>query len=302
MIEERLADHFQAALANEPPLGFDPDDVVDRAARTHRRRTTVLAASAATATVALAAVTVLQVVRGDDGPVSGVAASPTTKPTVTKPTDPCPPTGTKTKPTEPTGTKPTEPKPTETKPTETKPTNTKPTDTKPTETKPSRPPCEKPKDTTVPFTGWEQVVEQFQTFVPTVLADRVPGVRFESVGVKPYSDRRCVAGGYQLNGDGYSAISVTVCHNQKTGVDLSTAADGDWGSPVSDTAGADGSHLRVYRLDDNLGAGGLAVMHHRSDGVVVQIDTGFKLVHGQNGPVLSQEQLTAIATDGRLTF
>jgi hypothetical protein len=77
---------------------------------------------------------------------------------------------------------------------------------------------------------------------------------------------------------------------------------GDWGSPESDTTEPDGSHLRVYRFNDGSGAGGLAVVHLRTDGVVVQVDTGYKSAGGQTGPALSLEQLTAVVTDGRLTF
>lgn len=42
--------------------------------------------------------------------------------------------------------------------------------------------------------------------------------------------------------------------------------------------------------------------HHRTDGVVVLVRTAVKSVHGQNETVVSQERLTAIATDRRLTF
>lgn len=57
MIEEELQDRMRAAVADEPPLGFDPDELVDRASR--RRRRSTLAAVGATGgvlTVAVAAV------------------------------------------------------------------------------------------------------------------------------------------------------------------------------------------------------------------------------------------------------
>jgi hypothetical protein len=48
MIEQQVADRFQEAVANEPPLGFDPDDVIDRAIKRSRRRKVVWAVAAAT--------------------------------------------------------------------------------------------------------------------------------------------------------------------------------------------------------------------------------------------------------------
>jgi hypothetical protein len=309
MNEEQLGDRFRAAVAEEPPLGFDPDDVVDRAERVTRRRSAMIGAATAAAVVVLGVVTVLQVFRVDSG-VSGFGSAPTSKPTITKPTDPCGPPGTKTP--DPTGTKPADPpatKPTGTKPTD--PSVPKPTETKPRSsgTKPMPPSCMKPPQDEPgigqqqPFTGWEHAVEQFEMVVPSVLADRVPGTRFDSVGVKPYDDdRRCVAGAYWVNRDGYSAISVSICHERKTGLGKAPAASGDWGKAVSDTTKPDGSHVQVYKFSDGTEAGGLAVVHIRPDGVVVQVDTGYKAAHGQHGPVLSQEKMTAIATDPRLTF
>ena len=48
MIEQQVADRFREAVAGEPPLGFDPDDVVDRAIKQGRRRKVVWAVAAAT--------------------------------------------------------------------------------------------------------------------------------------------------------------------------------------------------------------------------------------------------------------
>lgn len=52
MIEQQLRDGLQAAVTKEPPLGFDPDELVDDARRTAHRRRTALAAAAAAAIVA----------------------------------------------------------------------------------------------------------------------------------------------------------------------------------------------------------------------------------------------------------
>src|SRR5437588_13080798 len=48
MIEQTVRDRFRDAVAGEPPLGFDPDEVVDRAIRRGRRRKAVWAIAAAT--------------------------------------------------------------------------------------------------------------------------------------------------------------------------------------------------------------------------------------------------------------
>jgi hypothetical protein len=301
VIEEQLADRFRAAVADEPPMGFDPDDLVDRAARTHRRRSAVLAASAAAALVVLATVAVIQIVRADDQ--AGGFGSP-----ATQPTKPACPTATD----DPIKTKPELTKPIETKPAPSGKRSAEPTVSKtpeppgkPDKTQPTPPPsCEvKPSGTvpegSEPFTGWEQAMQLVEREAALVLRERVPGLAFTPVNWTPDAGR-CLAGAYQVGNDGYRVVALTVCHNQKSGLDL-TPLDGDWGAPVSDTAGRDGSHVVVYRYasDD---AGGLSVRHHRTDGVIVQASTSFKSAHGQNGPLLSQEQLTAIATDGRLSF
>lgn len=53
MIEQQLRDGLRAAVTAEPPLGFDPDDLVTRTSRTaHRRRTTFAAVAAAAVVVA----------------------------------------------------------------------------------------------------------------------------------------------------------------------------------------------------------------------------------------------------------
>lgn len=66
MIEKQLEERMHAALAGEPPLGFDPDELVDRAARRGRQRRATLAAAGAAATVLVLAV-VGVVTTGDRG-------------------------------------------------------------------------------------------------------------------------------------------------------------------------------------------------------------------------------------------
>jgi hypothetical protein len=58
MTEHQLADRMRAAVAGEPPLGFDPDEVVDRAIRRSRRRAGATATALGTVTLAVAAVAV----------------------------------------------------------------------------------------------------------------------------------------------------------------------------------------------------------------------------------------------------
>jgi len=57
--EQQLADRFSGAVAGEPPLGFDPDDTVDRAARRSRNRRATMGVATATGVVALTAVAVV---------------------------------------------------------------------------------------------------------------------------------------------------------------------------------------------------------------------------------------------------
>jgi hypothetical protein len=297
MMEDHLAERFRAAVADEPPLGFDTDDVVDRAARSGQHRAAVVAVGAAAATVLLAGVTVMQLVRGG-GDAVGVGTAPTSEPKPTescwsepKPTQPTPPTPTGTE-NSPKPTEPTEPKPT--KPSPTRPSAPEPT--KPTE--PAKPCVPEP----AMFTGWKEVAEHLSTVSPQVLGDHLPGVDLTDVGWNAVGDDRCVASGYQIDGDGYKVVAMIVCHRNKAGLDLRDATDGDYGPMVSDTVREDGSHVRVYHFGDSSEIGAVAVAHHRTDGVIVHVSTAFKAVHGQDGPAVSEEQLTAIATDPRLTF
>ena len=60
MNETQLEDRMHEALLDEPPLGFDPDEVVDRAVRLQRRRRLTLAtAGAAAGVLVLAAAAVV---------------------------------------------------------------------------------------------------------------------------------------------------------------------------------------------------------------------------------------------------
>ncbi len=79
MIEKQLEDRMHAAVADEPPLGFDPDDVVDQAIRRRGHRRSVLAATgSAVAVVALAAAAVATMGIGDQGPDVGTPTSANT--------------------------------------------------------------------------------------------------------------------------------------------------------------------------------------------------------------------------------
>jgi hypothetical protein len=75
--EKQLTESMTAAVRGEPPLGFDPDDVVDRAIR--RRRRNVLSATCATA-AALVAVTAVAVGGGTTSEGLQPGASPPPSP------------------------------------------------------------------------------------------------------------------------------------------------------------------------------------------------------------------------------
>jgi len=84
MIDERLTPHVNAALATEPPLGFDPDDVVDSAiSRQHRRRR--ITAVVGTTVAAVAAVATIGTLVGSD---PGVAPADSSLAAVGCPADP----------------------------------------------------------------------------------------------------------------------------------------------------------------------------------------------------------------------
>jgi hypothetical protein len=81
MIEQDLRDGLTGALADEPPLSFDPDRLVARAQREIRRRRSLVGVGGATAVIAVVAATLLHPAT----PGKAVAAGPhlTTAPSTT---------------------------------------------------------------------------------------------------------------------------------------------------------------------------------------------------------------------------
>jgi hypothetical protein len=77
MSERDLRDGLSLAVANEPPLSFDPDAVVVRAKRESARRRALVGVGAATAAVAVAAVAVPLALHGNN--TSGVATAASAK-------------------------------------------------------------------------------------------------------------------------------------------------------------------------------------------------------------------------------
>ncbi|MGW0517877.1 hypothetical protein [Crossiella sp. NPDC003009] len=91
MQDKQLIDRLRGMSTAEPPLGFDPDQVADTAARLHRRRRATLAAGGGTlAAVAAVAVTVSMVLAGQGaigsagqaGPLTGLSQPPLVSPKV----------------------------------------------------------------------------------------------------------------------------------------------------------------------------------------------------------------------------
>jgi hypothetical protein len=78
MSEQELRDGLKSAVADEPPMAFDVDELVGQAERLVRRRRALVAVGMGTAAVAIAAVAV---------PVAlGIAGGPVELPTATTPT------------------------------------------------------------------------------------------------------------------------------------------------------------------------------------------------------------------------
>ena len=73
MNEQILIDEFTTAVRTEPPLGFDPDEVVTRVARRRRRRRNVLLAGAGVVVAALTAVAIPVNRTGSDVPIPPAA-------------------------------------------------------------------------------------------------------------------------------------------------------------------------------------------------------------------------------------
>ncbi len=88
MIEKQLEESMHSALAGEPPLGFDPDEVVDRAARRQRQRRSAFAtAGVAGGVLVLAVTTVLATSSREQG--TGIGTPPTSTTTTTRGTGVC---------------------------------------------------------------------------------------------------------------------------------------------------------------------------------------------------------------------
>lgn len=258
MIEDRLANEFRTAVAGEPPLGFDPDDVVTEAIRRRKRRQAAGATALGTGGVALAAVAVFATSAGTGG--VSVGASPSGSSAAQTATTP-PGSDDKNAPV------------------------------------PTEPPAS--------FPGSDDAITQLGPVIPAVLHDRVPGLAFDkpdSGTLMVVDDPHGVGGAYLAAGTKHRYVTVFVYHDRNA-LDLAgdPAADGGWGVLVSDTTQQDGSHVRVYSHDGG-DSQGLAVLHLRTDGVIVQADTTAKPEDGQTGLATSQEVLTAVATDPRLTF
>jgi hypothetical protein len=268
MIEERIADRFRAAVADEPPLGFDPDDVVTKAARLRRRNRAVAGSALVTTGLAVAA-TVFATDPGGvpaAGPGSGAAGwvSPA-------PSGP----GGALAPSAPSA--------------------------QPGSEKPDVPQSTGPAT----FPGSDAAVARLRVVIPAVLAERVPGLTFiepdgGDLAVEPKG--RLIGGAYRASGTKRRYVGVWVAHDGDTldlGKDPATA--GGWGPLLGESTLPDGSRLRVYG-QSGAGAQSLTVLHFRADGVIVLVETTAKPEPGRTGLAVTQEVLTAIATDPRLTF
>ncbi len=266
MIEQRIADRFRTAVLDEPPLGFDPDEVVDRAKRRQRHRTAVGASALVTIGVALGAAVVFA---ASGGSQLGGVGTPGSSESVTPTTPP-----------------PTTPPPRDTRPVEKE------------DVEPTTPPQT--------FPGSDAAVAHLSRAIPAVLAEKVPNLKFtkpDSGDLMVDSARHEIGGAYLATGTKHRYVSVFVSHNKST-LDLAgdPAAAGGWGPGTSDTTLGDGSHVRVYRMADGGDALAMTVVHLRTDGVIVIASTTAKPEPGRTGLAVSQDVLTAIATDGRLTF
>jgi hypothetical protein len=275
MIEQQLAERFRAAVADEPPLAFDPDETVDRAARGQRRRYAVIATAASTATVALAAVAVFGVAGDPNGQV-GPAQTDRQSATSDRPVPPSP-LGTPM----PSGA-PDMPRTGKNAPV------------------PPSPPAS--------FPGSAKVIAELKKIGPKLLAHYIPGLAFDFEGTpwlaSPQGAPKGVLATYLVSGTKNSYVTLAVIH-EKDHLDLAgdPAAAGGYGNLVSDTTNADGSHVRVYRFPGE-GASGLTVLHLRTNGVITEASTTAKAMTptGKATLPVGLDVLTALATDPRLTF
>lgn len=80
MDEHTLAREFDRVVRGEPPLGFDPDDVVTRAGRRQRRRRATITAGGGVAAIAIAAIAVPLAIGHGGGARVEAAATATSAP------------------------------------------------------------------------------------------------------------------------------------------------------------------------------------------------------------------------------
>lgn len=93
MIERELRAGLDLAVATEPPLAFDPDALVARAQREHRRRKSLAGVGVATAVIAVAAVAVPTALNLTSAPARITSASALTTTPVPPPVNQWPPAG-----------------------------------------------------------------------------------------------------------------------------------------------------------------------------------------------------------------
>ncbi|HEU5474054.1 MAG TPA: hypothetical protein VFV67_25700 [Actinophytocola sp.] len=294
MIEERIVDRFRTAVADEPPLGFDPDDVVSEAARRYGRRRAVAGSAMATGGVAVAVTAVL----ATGGTGQGGYVGPAQPPNGSCTPSPAPATDT----TGGTvcgggGLAPASGLTVRTR----RPTVPTTTVVPPGSEKPSVP----QPPTQGSFPGSDAALAHLRQMIPQVLAERVPGLTFtvpDGGDLMVHPTGRLIGGAYRASGTRHRYVQVSVSHDGNAldpGAD--PASTGGWGSPQGESTRPDGSLLRVYAHTEGE-AQNLSVLHLRTDGVIVHVDTTAKPEPGRTGLAVSQEVLTAIATDPRLTF
>jgi hypothetical protein len=265
MIEDRLTDEFRSAVIDEPPLGFDPDDVVDRAVRRRRHRSAITFTVTAVAVLAVGAVAALQLVRPGNEPTNNVASVPTTKTSAGAP--PCDPlTGMCEVP----------------------------------RCDPATGICEPCYDRLTNmmcgqrgFPGSEEITKKLDLVVPQVLTERGVGTMSRHPdGWSPTETKRCLSTSYAADNNP-QLLAIAICHDPNTRLD-----DPDPQFPTRDTTLPDGSTVKVYTSQNSEF---FSVTHVRTDGVVVKVHTPRS---PDRGPVpwRTEQVVTAVATDGRLTF
>lgn len=268
MIEQQLADRFRAAVADEPPLSFDPDETVDRAARGQRRRYAVIGTAASTAAVAVAAVAVFGLPGGPSGQV-GPAETDKQSATGNPPIPPSP-----------------APLPDKTG--------------KNAPVPPADPPSFPGSDKVV--AELKQIGPQLLAdHVPGLEFD-IDGTPWLP---SPEGAPKGVLAAYLVSGTKNSYVTLAVIH-ETDHLDLANdpMSTGGYGDLVNDTTNPDGSRVRVYGYPSGEGAVELNVLHLRTNGVITQASATGKArtATGQATVPVGLDVLTALATDPRLTF